>query len=154
MIKRAEFYSVSPNIVGLLMQQEQQIAEQFNQSDSLNTALLELVKLRVSQINQCAYCIDMHTKEAFHAQESAERIIGLSAWRDMLCYSEQERAALSWAELVISNKAVTDDTYSNTLSILGEQALVDLTFAINAINCWNRVSKVFKPEVGSYQVKQ
>jgi alkylhydroperoxidase family enzyme len=94
----------------------------------------------------------MHTKEAFHHKESAERIIGLSAWRDMPCYSEQERIALAWAELVISNEKVADQVYSDTLGALGEQALVDLTFAVNAINSWNRVSKVFKPEVGSYKV--
>lgn len=152
MTNRAEFYKVSPDIVSLLMAQEQKIAEQFSQSDTLNTTLLELVKLRVSQINQCAYCIDMHTKEAFYQNEIAERIIGLSAWREMLCYSEQERAAFSWAELIISSEPVTDQDYQKALELFGEQALVNLTFAVNAINSWNRVSKVFKPEVGSYQV--
>lgn len=152
MNNRAEFYSVSPKIVTLLMSQEQQLALQFSQSESLSSTLLELVKLRVSQINRCAYCIDMHTKEAFKNHETAERIIGLSAWGDMLCYSEQERAALSWAELVISDQVVTDQAYSDAVSVLGEQGIVDLTFAVNAINSWNRVSKVFKPEVGSYKV--
>ncbi|MEH6446220.1 MAG: carboxymuconolactone decarboxylase family protein [Oceanospirillaceae bacterium] len=153
MNKRAEFYSVSPKMMQILLEQEQQISQQMRASNTLNLCLLELIKLRVSQINQCAYCIDMHTKDAFENGESAQRIIGLSAWREMLCYSKHERTALGWAELVISDKAVTDEMYQQTLSSIGEQGIVDLTFAVNAINSWNKVARVFKPQVGVYQVK-
>lgn len=153
MNKRAEFYSVSPKMMQILLEQEQQLSRQMRDSNTLSSCLLELVKLRVSQINQCAYCIDMHTKDAFESGERAERIIGLSAWGEMLCYSKHERTALAWAELVISDKVVTDDMYQQTLTSIGEQGIVDLTFAVNAINSWNKVARVFKPQVGVYVAK-
>ena len=78
-------------------------------------------------------------------------IIGLSAWRDMPMYSEIERVAFNWAEHLTAGKAVDDDTYIKMEEALGQQALVDLTIAINSINSWNRIAKTFKPEVGSYK---
>jgi len=145
MTKRLNHLSTSPQAMEILFNQENYL----NQVFKGNKQILELVKLRVSQINQCAFCIDMHTTEALKQGESIERIFGLNAWRDLPNYSEQERCALQWAELIISNQAITDDVYQAALQILGDKNLVDLTIATNAINSWNRLSKAFKPEVGS-----
>jgi len=132
----------------ILFEQEQYLAQQFKGDHcGVTTVTWELVKLRVSQLNQCAYCLDMHSKDAFKLGESPERIIGLSAWRDMPFYLADERAALLWAEHIHSRQPVTDADYQLALTALGEQGLVDLTIAINAINSWNTISKVFKPEV-------
>jgi AhpD family alkylhydroperoxidase len=137
--------------MAILLAQEQQLKSQFEASDCLTVATLELVKLQVSQINKCGYCIDMHTKDAFKQGETAERIIGLSAWQQMPCYSDIERCALQWAQALLADHEIPQELYLNTLEQLGEQGIVDLTFAVNAINSWNRVSKAFLPEVGSYK---
>ncbi|MGJ8691793.1 MAG: carboxymuconolactone decarboxylase family protein [Thalassotalea sp.] len=102
-------------------------------------------------MNQCAFCIDMHSKYALSQGETQERIIGLNAWRDMPLYSETELVALRWAEYLTSGKPVDDENYQKVVQALGEQAVVDLTIAINSINSWNRIAKTFKPEVGSYK---
>jgi len=151
MTLRANYYDLAAKAMQILMNQESYLREQFSASDTVTLATWELVKLRVSQLNQCAFCIDMHSKDALSKGESQERIIGLSAWRGMPFYSEFERAALDWAELLSSGEAVDDKSYHRVVDALGEQAVVDLTIAINAINSWNRVAKTFKPEVGSYK---
>lgn len=148
---RANYFALASNAMQILMDQESYLREQFNGSDTVTIKTWELVKLRVSQINQCAFCIDMHNKDALNQGESQERIIGLSAWRDMPMYSEIERVAFNWAEHLTAGKAVDDDTYIKMEEALGQQALVDLTIAINSINSWNRIAKTFKPEVGSYK---
>jgi len=84
---------------------------QFSKSETLTIPVWELVKLRVSQINQCAFCIDMHSKDALSQGEASERILGLNAWRDMPFYSQIERAALEWAEHLTFGKPVSDDIY-------------------------------------------
>lgn len=151
MTLRANYYSLASKAMQILMDQESYLRGQFCLSDTVTTQIWELVKLRVSQINQCAFCIDMHNKDALNQGETQERIIGLSAWRDMPLYSETERVALDWAEHLTSGKAVDDEVYYKVEEALGEQALVDLTIAINSINSWNRIAKTFKPEVGSYK---
>ncbi len=93
----------------------------------------------------------MHSKDALSQGENQERIIGLSAWRDMPFYSDTEIAALNWAEHLNAGKTVDDNSYQKVVEALGEQAVVDLTIAINAINSWNRIAKTFRPEVGSYK---
>ena len=145
MTKRLNYFTSSPQAMDILLTQENYFNEQFS-GDSI---LLELIKMRVSQINQCAFCIDMHSKAALKLGELDERLYGLSAWRDMPFYSELERNALSWAELIISAKPVSDNAYQQALDIFGESRLVDLTVAINAINSWNKISKAFKPNIGS-----
>jgi len=151
MSERLNTFAVSPKAMEILLSQEGYLKQQFNGNHSVSVTTWELVKLRISQINQCAYCIDMHSKDAIKLGERPERIFGLSAWLEMPLYSEPERAALAWAELITSGQPVTDGHYQRALDVLGEQGLLDLTIAINAINSWNRISKTFKPEVGSYQ---
>lgn len=151
MTLRTNYFELAPKAIQILMSQEDYLAEQFNVSDTVTKLTWELVKLRVSQINQCAFCIDMHSKDLLNDGEALERILGLSAWRDMPMYSETERVALDWAERLTEGKPVDDDYYHSVVRVLGEKTLVDLTIAINAINSWNRVAKTFKPEVGSYK---
>lgn len=151
MALRANYFDIAPQAMQILMNQEGYLREQFSVSETVTIPIWELVKLRVSQINQCAFCIDMHSKDALSQGETQERIIGLSAWRDMPLYSEAELAALDWAEYLTSGKPVDDQSYQKVVQSLGEQAVVDLTIAINAINSWNRIAKTFKPEVGSYK---
>lgn len=151
MTLRANYFELAPKAMQILMNQESYLREQFSASETVTPQIWELVKLRISQINQCAFCIDMHSKYALSQGEAQERIIGLSAWRDMLLYSETELAALSWAECLTSGKSVDDEDYQKVVQALGEQAVVDLTIAINSINSWNQIAKTFKPEVGSYK---
>ncbi len=149
MTQRLDYFNAAPEGIQILLGQENYLRAQFEQQPTLSLALWELVKLRVSQLNQCAFCIDMHSKEALSSGESEHRLIGLTAWREMPIYSDDEKVALHWAEMVSSNNAISDDDFASTLAVFGEQGLVVLTLAINAINSWNRVAKTFKPEVGS-----
>ncbi len=151
MALRANYFDLASKAIQILMNQESYLRAQFSVSETVTIPIWELIKIRVSQINQCAFCIDMHSKSALGQGESQERIIGLSAWRDMPLYSEAERAALEWAEHLTFGKAVSDHSYQKVVEKLGEQAVVDLTIAVNAINSWNRIAKTFKPEVGSYK---
>ena len=151
MNKRLNYFVTSPKAMEILLDQENYLRQQFSGNNALTITIWELVKLRISQINQCAYCIDMHGKDAIKLGESAERIYGLSAWREMPFYTESEQSALDWAELVTSERPVTEESYQSALDVFGEQGLVDLTIAVNSINSWNRISKAFKPEVGSYK---
>ena len=151
MTQRLDYFSAAPTAMEILLEQENYFRRQFRDDHRVTVTVWELVKLRISQINQCAFCIDMHSKDALKYRESMERIYSLSAWRDAHCYTSTERLALEWAELITSNRIVGDDSYQRALACFGEQGLVDLTIAINAINSWNRIAKAFKPEVGSYQ---
>ncbi len=118
----------------------------------LEPALLELVKLRASQINGCGYCIDMHSKDARAMGERDERLFLLSAWREAPYYSDRERAALLWTETLtlIAEKGAPDEVYNEVRQQFDETELVNLTLAIVAINGWNRFSIGFRAEVGSY----
>ena len=119
---------------------------------ALEHSLLELVKVRVSQINGCGYCLDMHIKEARAAGETEQRLYLLSAWREAPFYSPRERAALSWAEAVtqVSTNDLPDELYAEVREHFDEKATVELTLAIIAINGWNRLVKACRTEVGSY----
>jgi AhpD family alkylhydroperoxidase len=119
----------------------------------LEHGLLELVKIRASQINGCAYCIDMHTKDARAAGETEQRIYALNAWRETPFFSDRERAALAWTEAVtrISDGGVADDLYAEARGQFSEKELVDLTWAVAAINAWNRVAISFRSVPGTYQ---
>lgn len=151
MALRINYFALASKAMQILMNQESYLRAQFSVLETVTPVIWELVKLRVSQINQCAFCIDMHSKDALGQGETPERIIGLSAWRDMPLYSETEMAALDWAEHLIIAKPVDDECFQSVVKVLGEQAIVDLTIAINAINSWNRIAKTFTPEVGSYK---
>jgi AhpD family alkylhydroperoxidase len=130
--------------------------EQYVESCGLEASLIELVKLRASQINGCAYCIDMHTKDARAAGESEQRLYLLSAWREAPFYSERERAALEWTEAVtlIANDHVPDEIYERVKPHFTDEEMANLTLAIATINAWNRLAISFRSEVGSYQPKQ
>lgn len=119
----------------------------------LEPRLLELVKTRASQLNGCAYCIDMHTKDAQVLGESAQRLFALSAWRETPFFSERERAALEWTETVtlVSETHIPDDAYELARKCFTEKELVDLTLAIVAINGWNRLAIAFRTVPGTYQ---
>ncbi|QYJ76683.1 carboxymuconolactone decarboxylase family protein [Shewanella sp. FJAT-52076] len=151
MALRANYFGLAAKGMQILMTQESYLQQQFSTSVRLSLPLWELVKLRVSQINQCAFCVDMHSKATLQQGESQERVIGLSAWRDMPFYSDTEMMALDWAEHLTQGLPVNDDKYAQVVEAFGEQGLVDLTIAVNAINSWNRIAKTFKPEVGSFK---
>ena len=115
--------------------------------------LFELVKIRASQINGCAYCLDMHTKEARLAGETEQRIYALNAWRETPFFSDRERAALEWTEAVtrVADTHVPDEIYERVKTQFDEAEVVALTFAIAVINSWNRLAVSFRVPVGSYQ---
>jgi AhpD family alkylhydroperoxidase len=115
--------------------------------------LLELVRLRASQINGCAYCIDMHTKDARAAGETEQRLYGLNAWREAPYYTDRERAALEWTEAVtlIAESHVPDHIYDAVRAHFSEKELVDLTWAVVAINAWNRGAIAFRAVPGTYR---
>ena len=122
-------------------------------SSGLEPSLVELVKIRVSQINGCSYCIDMHTKDARARGETEQRIYLLNAWRETSFFSERERAALEWAEAVtlVGETHVPDEVYERVRQQFEEQEIVALTFALVAINGWNRLAISFRIPAGSYQ---
>lgn len=115
--------------------------------------LLELVKTRASQINGCAYCLDMHTKDARGAGETEQRLYTLPAWRETPFFTPRERAALAWTEAVtqISGYSIDDELYGELRKHFSEKEAVDLTLAVIAINGWNRLAIPFRSEVGSYR---
>ena len=120
---------------------------------SVERRLFELVKIRASQINGCAYCLDMHTKEARLAGETEQRIYALNAWRETPFFSDRERAALEWTEAVtrVADTHVPDEIYERVKTQFDEAEVVALTFAIVVINSWNRLAVSFRVPVGSYQ---
>jgi AhpD family alkylhydroperoxidase len=127
--------------------------ESYVRNCGLEASLLELVKIRASQINGCAFCLDMHTKDARAAGESEQHIYLLSAWREAPFYSERERAALEWTEAItlIADNHVPDEIYESVKAHFSEEELVNLTLAINTINSWNRLSIAFRALPGTYQ---
>lgn len=127
--------------------------EKYVAQSGLERPLIELVKLRASQINGCAYCIDMHTKDARAAGESEQRLYALAAWQETPFYTERERAALAWTEAVtlIAAGPVPDEVYEQARAQFSEKDLVDLTMAVIAINGWNRLAVSFRTVPGTYQ---
>jgi AhpD family alkylhydroperoxidase len=127
--------------------------ERATRKSSLEPALLELVKLRASQLNGCGYCIDMHTKDARARGETEQRLYLTSAWREAPCYSPRERAALEWTEALtlLPSTAAPDDVYERVRSAFSEEEIVALTLAIVAINGWNRLAVGLRAPVGSYR---
>jgi AhpD family alkylhydroperoxidase len=119
----------------------------------LEQSLIELVLFRVSQINKCAYCLDMHYKDARAKGETEQRLYGLSAWRETSYYTNRERAAFAWAE-ALTKCDVTDSVYNEAVKEFSEQELIDLTLAITSINTWNRINLAFPNEPGTYKVGQ
>ena len=148
MNSRIEFHKVSPAAVNAML-----ALQNYVNGCGLPHSLLELVKLRASQINGCAYCIDMHTKDARAAGESEQRLYLLSAWREAPFYSDRERAALQWTEslTLLSETNVPDEDYAVARAHFSEEELVNLSMAIVAINGWNRLCVGFRRLPGAYQ---
>lgn len=119
----------------------------------LEKSLLELVYFRISQINGCAYCLDMHSKDLRASGETEQRLYAMDAWRETPFYTPKERAALGWAEAV--NKCrVPDDIYEEARKQFSEEELVDLTLAVTTINTYNRINIAFRTTAGTYRVGQ
>jgi AhpD family alkylhydroperoxidase len=123
----------------------------------LERSLLELMKVRASQLNGCAYCLDMHCKDARAAGESEQRLDLLAAWREAPCYSARERAALAWTEALtpLGPRGVPDDVYEEASGLFTAPELGNLAMVVIAINGWNRLAIAFRsPEPGSYVARQ
>jgi AhpD family alkylhydroperoxidase len=127
--------------------------EQYLATCGLEKKLLDLIRLRVSQINGCAYCLDMHWKDLQVEGETEQRMYSLDAWRETPYYTEREHAALAWAEAVtkVAETHVPDDVYERARQHFDEQQLADLTLATVAINGWNRLNIAFRTVPGTYQ---
>lgn len=129
--------------------------EFYIEKSGLDKILLELIRTRVSQINCCAYCLDMHTKEAIHAEETLQRLISLSAWRETSYYTSKERAALEYAEILTKLDAELDinEAHNNLLKHFTIQEVANLGLVVAQINSWNRIVKATGIKPGSYQVQ-
>jgi AhpD family alkylhydroperoxidase len=138
---RMNFFQAAPDTLKALMALESQI-----QSSGLEQSMIELVKTRASQINGCAYCIDMHTKDARKRGETEQRLYLLDAWREAPVYTDRERAALAWTDAVtlISKTHAPDDVYTEVRAHFSEAETVNLTMLIATINAWNRLSISFR----------
>lgn len=149
--ERLNYSKIAPESMKGLLEIEKYVAD-----SGLDRTLFELVKTRASQINGCAYCIDMHTKDARSQGETEQRLYGLSAWREAPFYSESERAALAWTEALtlIAENEVSDSLYQKVKEHFDDQTLMALTMAIVAINGWNRLAIAFRTEVGNYEPKK
>ena len=149
MTPRFDYQRVSPKAIQAMLQLQKYVND-----SGLEHSLLELVKMRASQINGCAYCLDMHSKDARAAGETEQRLYLLNAWRETSFYSPRERAALEWTEALtlVHDSHVPDSVFEAAREHFSEEELVDLTMAVVAINGWNRISIGFRAEAGSYQV--
>jgi len=141
MQQRINYKHAAPEVVRAMARLEAAVHE-----SAIEPSLLELVKMRASQINGCTFCIDMHSKDAMAAGETVQRLLVLDAWREAPFYSDRERAALAWTEAVtlIHEGGVPDEVYREALAMFGEKDLVSLTLAVVAINGWNRLSIAFQ----------
>ena len=146
---RFDWFQASPAAVQALLK-----LQAFINHGSLEHKTLELVKLRASQLNGCAYCIDMHTKDARAAGETEQRLYLLDAWHEAThLYSERERAAVEWTEAItnIGDGHAPDDVFARVRAQFTEPELVDLTLAISAVNAWNRLNIAFRVQAGGYR---
>lgn len=144
---RIEYFKVLPKALKGMLELEKFVA-----NSDLDHKIFELVKTRASQLNGCAYCLDMHTKDARKAGETEQRLYALSAWHETPFYTPKERAALAWTEVLtlIADNDVPDELYEEMRNHFSEEELITLTMAIIAINGWNRLAIAFKTVPGSY----
>jgi AhpD family alkylhydroperoxidase len=144
---RINLKNVNPGILHAMLGLEKEISK-----GGLDSKLLDLVRMRASQINGCAYCLDMHSKEARAAGETEQRLYGLNAWRETPYYSPRERAALEWTEALtlITEGHVPDDVYERVRGEFSEDELAHLSLAIVAINGWNRLNVAARTVPGDY----
>jgi AhpD family alkylhydroperoxidase len=145
---RLNLEKVAPGVIRAMLRLESEV-----RATGLETGLLDLVRLRASQINGCAYCIDMHSKDLRAEGENEQRLFLLDAWRESPFYSDRERAALAWTEAVtlITDGHVPDEVYEEARQHFTDDELVKLTLAIVAINGWNRLGIAFRAPAGSYR---
>jgi AhpD family alkylhydroperoxidase len=145
---RLDYTKASPEAFKAMLQMEGVVRR-----SGIDPKLLELIKIRASQLNGCAYCIDMHTKDARLKQETEQRIYALDAWHETPFYTEKERAALAWTEALtdIQNGHAPDAVYGELRQNFSEEEIVILTLAITTINAWNRIAIGFRLVPGSYQ---
>lgn len=138
---RLDFSSVGGDAIKAMASVEQRIAR-----SGLERSLVDLVRLRASQINGCAYCIDVHAGDARRAGESERRLAVLSAWRDTAFFNDRERAALEWTESVtrVADTHVPDEVWDRVRELFAPSELVDLTLLVGAINVWNRLAIAFR----------
>ncbi|HEV8574863.1 MAG TPA: carboxymuconolactone decarboxylase family protein [Dehalococcoidia bacterium] len=146
-----KYYRASPSAYQAL-----DALQDYVQRSGLEYSLLELVKLRASQLNSCAFCLDLHWKDARAAGESEERLYMLNAWRESHLYSERERAALAWTEALtlVAETGAPEDIYEETRAHFDEKEISDLSLAIGAINAWNRMAIGFRLVPGKYQPRE
>ena len=144
---RIDLMHVNPGVMQAMLGLERQVRQA-----GFDHKLLDLVRMRASQINGCAYCLDMHSKDARANGETEQRLYGLSAWRETPYYSERERAALEWTEAVtlVSEGHITDDVYERVREQFSEDELVYLSLAVVAINGWNRLNVAARTVPGDY----
>ena len=145
---RIDLMHVNPGVVQVMLGLERQVRQA-----GLDHKLLDLVRMRASQINGCAYCLDMHSKDARAKGETEQRLYGLDAWRDTPYYSARERAALEWTEAltrVADATGVPDDLYDRVREQFSEDELVHLSLAVVAINGWNRLNVAARTVPGDY----
>ena len=149
MLPRINFYKAAPGAAAAMRGLEHYVSS----ASGLEPSLRELVKTRASQINGCAYCIDMHTKDARAAGETEQRLYALDAWRETPFFTDRERAALEWTEAItlITDGHAPDDMFLRVRQYFNEEEMVNLTLAIVAINGWNRLAIGFRSVPGSYQ---
>ena len=149
---RLEAQKVSPAAYQAMMGLENFVRKQ----SKLEPALLQLVRMRASQINGCAYCLDMHSKDARAEGETEQRLYALSAWQETPFFTDRERAALALTEVItlIREDHVPDALYEKAKQTFSEEELVNLTLAIIAINGWNRLSITFRFVPGEYEPKR
>ena len=144
---RIDLMQVNPGIFQAMFALERQVRKA-----GFDSKLIDLVRMRASQINGCAYCLDMHSKDARAGGETEQRLYGLDAWRETPYYSERERAALEWTEAVtlVAETRVPDDVYERVRAQFSEDELAHLTLAVVAINGWNRLNIAARTVPGDY----
>jgi len=147
MTARIDYRAVSPDALKTMLAFEAAVIRM-----GLERPLLNLIKLRASYINGCAYCVDMHSKEARHAGETEQRIYSVPVWHETPFYTPRERAALLWTETLVNlpQRGVPDDVFNAVRAEYSEQEMISLTMAVNAINGWNRFGVAFQLEPGGY----
>ena len=148
---RIDYKKISPGAMNAMFG-----VEKYLRTCGLPEKLLHLIKLRVSQINGCAYCLDMHSKDLRAAGDTEQRLYVLYAWREAPFYSDRERAALAWAEAVtlVTEGHVPDAVYEQARSQFSEEELVNLTLAVVTINAWNRINIALRTVPGAYRPQQ
>ncbi len=145
---RLDYTKASPEAYKAMLQMEGVVRR-----SGIDPKLLELMKIRSSQLNGCAYCIDMHTKDARFKGETEQRIYSLDAWRETPFYTDKERAALAWTEAItnIQTGHAPEAVYQELSRNFSEQERLNITFAITTINAWNRIAIGFRSVPGTYQ---